>query len=547
MADDKYRAYRSRDPIADIDPVPRGASDPLAELARLIGQSDPVGASGRSTRQSPAEMLGDAPDPVADPGWAADEGYAEPDQYAESREQRARFADSDPDPRAYAPHEDDYDQQPSEAAQYSRQAGDFDHSGDDAMGYDPRYPDEIRPIGSGRQLPVLAPRSPDAGYEASEQWHDGADDQSYVAEAYDDEVPTAVRRSGVVVAVAILGLVTLGVAGAFAYRTMFGGSVLPSLPPIIKASNGPNKIIPTHSDSQADAANQAGATDSTGEKLVSREEQPLNIQTPPNTSPRVISTIPVLPGPGGAAQGAPPVVVLTPAAPAAPPPGATAPSLPPAAAPLITSAPPPVAGATAPKKIHTVIIRSDQSGGTAEVTTPAAPPTNLAPGASAAAPAPPARSAASRPAGASAPRPTTSPTRQQANVNAPLAIVPQQDEASPPETSPPTRVVRAEPSNAPLPLGPATSAAPSPSSGGGYAVQLTSQRSQEEAQAAFRSLQAKFPNQLAGHQPIIRRADLGDKGTFYRALVGPFASAEQAAAMCSNLKSAGGTCIVQRN
>ena len=46
---------------------------------------------------------------------------------------------------------------------------------------------------------------------------------------------------------------------------------------------------------------------------------------------------------------------------------------------------------------------------------------------------------------------------------------------------------------------------------------------------------------------MVRRADLGDKGIYYRALVGPFASMEQAAGMCSNLKAAGGNCIVQKN
>ncbi len=84
-------------------------------------------------------------------------------------------------------------------------------------------------------------------------------------------------------------------------------------------------------------------------------------------------------------------------------------------------------------------------------------------------------------------------------------------------------------------------------SAGGYAVQLTSHRSEAGAQAAFRALRAKFPDQLGGREPILRRADLGAKGVYYRALVGPFASMEEAAAMCSSLKAAGGNCIVQRN
>jgi len=74
-----------------------------------------------------------------------------------------------------------------------------------------------------------------------------------------------------------------------------------------------------------------------------------------------------------------------------------------------------------------------------------------------------------------------------------------------------------------------------------------SERSESRAQAAFRALQAKYPNELGGQQPTIRRADLGAAGTYYRALVGSFASAEKAAKMCSELKAAGGDCVIQKN
>ena len=98
-------------------------------------------------------------------------------------------------------------------------------------------------------------------------------------------------------------------------------------------------------------------------------------------------------------------------------------------------------------------------------------------------------------------------------------------------------------------------AAPAPSSareetaaaaGAGY-VQVSSQRSEAEAQAAYRELQAKFPQQLGSRHAVFRRADLGEKGVYYRALVGPFATAEQASAFCTNLKAAGGSCFMQRN
>jgi hypothetical protein len=86
-----------------------------------------------------------------------------------------------------------------------------------------------------------------------------------------------------------------------------------------------------------------------------------------------------------------------------------------------------------------------------------------------------------------------------------------------------------------------------PVAASGYAVQVTSERSESGAQAAFRALQAKYPNQLRGRQATVRRADLGAGGIYYRALVGPFASAEKAAKLCSALKAAGGDCIIQKN
>ena len=81
----------------------------------------------------------------------------------------------------------------------------------------------------------------------------------------------------------------------------------------------------------------------------------------------------------------------------------------------------------------------------------------------------------------------------------------------------------------------------------GYAVQVTSERSESRAQTAFRALRAKYPHQLGGHEPMIRRADLGAAGIYYRALIGPFASAEQATELCRRLKAAGGDCLIQKN
>jgi cell division septation protein DedD len=70
---------------------------------------------------------------------------------------------------------------------------------------------------------------------------------------------------------------------------------------------------------------------------------------------------------------------------------------------------------------------------------------------------------------------------------------------------------------------------------------------EKEVQSSFRALQAKYPKLLGGPEPMVRRADLGGKGVYYRTMVGPFVSAEQANELCSNLKAAGGNCIVQKN
>ena len=78
-------------------------------------------------------------------------------------------------------------------------------------------------------------------------------------------------------------------------------------------------------------------------------------------------------------------------------------------------------------------------------------------------------------------------------------------------------------------------------------MQLSSQKSEGEAQSAFRSLQAKFPNELGDRQAVIRRADLGSRGVYYRTMVGPFRSAQEASQFCASYKAAGGQCVVPNN
>ena len=179
---------------------------------------------------------------------------------------------------------------------------------------------------------------------------------------------------------------------------------------------------------------------------------------------------------------------------------------------------------TAPKKIHTVPIRPDQAA-PSDATATAAPP----------------------PASVVAPRPPTQRVAKpaaQADANAPLSIVPNQGGETPHRTgAQPGRSGHARPRW----LQPQAPLRPRPGARAATRFRSRPSAAKPKRRSAFRALQAKFPDQLGGRQPLVRRADLGDKGIFYRALVGPFASMEQAAAMCSSLKAAGGTCIVQRD
>jgi hypothetical protein len=82
---------------------------------------------------------------------------------------------------------------------------------------------------------------------------------------------------------------------------------------------------------------------------------------------------------------------------------------------------------------------------------------------------------------------------------------------------------------------------------GGFLVQVSSKLTEHEAKASYQELQNKFPAVLGSRSAMIRRADLGDNGVYYRALVGPFGTPDEASQFCGSLITAGGRCVVQRD
>ena len=469
-----------------------GESDPLAELARLIGQTDPFGSGARTNQTAPRPTAREPYQaPAAEPDDVAPAGPPPWMQRANARtvqsEQPSPDYRGEGDFRQSAVHPlHRYAAQHHEAEQnYQQDPADYDEA-------DPsRYDDALYgQIESGAQDYQRQPAYPDDPYAYQEGYEEDPDEEPQK------------RRGGLVTVVAILALAVLGTGGAFAYRSYFSAP-RSGEPPIIKADNSPTKIIPANADSSAKVTDRMAVSDGT-EKIVSREETPVDIN----------------------ANAAGPRVVFPPLNPN---------SNPPAVASVSTSTMPatlapgtaPTSGTLAsgqPRKIKTFGVHDDQPDSDAVPTTAPAPQTQLQ-----AAPAPATRPAA--PITRAAAEHVSNSVTDNASVNAPLSLSPQI--AQQPE--PHTRTAM----NAPVQVAPAA--------GGGYMVQVSSQRSEADAQASFRALQSKFPSVLGPRSPVIRRADLREKGVYYRAMVGPFGTGEEASQFCASLKSAGGQCVIQRN
>ena len=120
--------------------------------------------------------------------------------------------------------------------------------------------------------------------------------EAYRADDYDD-LPSPRRRDGLVIVIAVMGLAALGAVGAFAYRDVFEGAVLPALPPLITAENGPNKNVPNYGDAWLSNSSQTSiASAGSSEKFVSR--WPADIQEPPKKRHRSLPTrAPLRPAP----------------------------------------------------------------------------------------------------------------------------------------------------------------------------------------------------------------------------------------------------------
>ena len=80
---------------------------------------------------------------------------------------------------------------------------------------------------------------------------------------------------------------------------------------------------------------------------------------------------------------------------------------------------------------------------------------------------------------------------------------------------------------------------------GSYVIQIASLPSEAEAQSSYNKLSAKFSGVIGGRGVDIRKAEIKNKGTYYRVRI-LAGSRQEATELCARYKSAGGSCLVSK-
>jgi hypothetical protein len=441
-------------------------SDPLAELARIVGQEDPF----RGIFAKPPGQGADTAPPVASPG---------------PRPSRDGTA-AKPAPA------------PADAALlqgYRRE--------EEAVLHGDSRDDLFDPVASAYGSPQNA-----------------LDDEDFRPLQPRRSRKTLLVVGGLVVAAVV------GTAGTLAWRNGPRLALGSGAPPVIQADNSPLKVAPENPGGM-EIPNQnkqiyERAAPESQTRVVDRREQPIDVREaakalPPAPQPNPVATTPDSGRPADAAPARParPNAVSTALGeprrvrtvsvrsdgssfdgPPAPALGDPSPALLPAA----NSLPPPVQVATIP-----ITLGAAQGTGASPAPATGAPPA----------------AAGTPPAGPS------------------VSVLPPQrprDGVTATPTAPRVAAVPAE-------------TAPEPAAAGGgtraFTVQLGIRPTEQEARTASTQLAAKYAGDLGGRVPAVARAEVNGK-TVYRMRVGPL-SRDDANALCTRLKGAGGQCFVAQN
>jgi hypothetical protein len=530
---------------------PRRNEDPLAELARLIGQEDPfkefdptprrapangngssAGVLPRAERrperltnghagQSPAaqshaaprangrEVSVEIPRQTAAAPRAAQPRTAAPaartpvraESFTPSRPVRTATSPVSPaltrTAQAQQPHEPFERQPQSRLASRDTAARLPDRTNprplrDESPAQSYRQPAQ-EPAARRGYVPEEAPRtarSRQPAYDYRDRYEDDYDpdyaDDAYLADHSDeiyDDVQKPRRGIGfwLIAMIVVLCLIAVGFLGVFAYRTVFNS---PPRAAVVTKSSVPTKVEPQKNPVAATPQSNKPIQDRIGgaidTQVLKREEQPVDLTQPNRQTPAAV------PDAARPQQPAVPQIQRNPAF-----------TPPPQQQPQQQAIP---QNADQPKRVRTMTVRSD---GTVVPNSPS----------------------------------------QQNNAPVPLNANPEPDSQTlPPQTRPNSAVPQQNRT---------VTAALSPSlppvqqqTTGNYVVQVASHKTPEEAQGAWQNLRQQYASILGTRNADIRKVDLGDRGTFYRAMVGPMGR-DQANALCQNLKTQGAGCIVQ--
>jgi hypothetical protein len=509
-----------------------GGDDPLAELARIVGAEDPF-----------ANLFDDARAPDA-------AARQEPHRAVSSHHQ-GRIEPEIRLPRAIGLR-GGYDAQGHQFAQEHQVSQ--EHQSSNASAYEP----------DDRQFAAQEAGTGDIGMPAS--GHEGFDQPYYddYAPGEDAYVPHHMEPklrpyAGGMMALGLLAFAILGGGVGYAWTSgLFDATGLPgtgSAPPVIMASDKPTKVKPAAAPGQNEVASAKEIFDRLGqvgtdtpETVVPREELPLAIDSAP-VEPAATATRPAAAGgepeaemPEG--QAAPKGVQVASAQPL--PPGSLSPE---------------------PRRVRTVKVLADGTVVTGQASasplassrgveggeeqgsvSPVAPAAEISAGEGEVVDqgdGSGASDGADREMVGSFADGVTAEAPEAQEEAAPVALPPARPKSIASEPRAP--VAAAQPARIQVAaLEPSATAKPA-APAGAYVVQISSQKTEADALASFKGMQRKFPGVFAGVRPSIKRAELGDKGTFYRLRVGAWSSREEATAFCTRLKTAGGDCVVARN
>ena len=494
----------------------QGHADPLAELARLVGQDDPFRsvfrpaspgmAAERTADGEGPRYLRDAPYPV---GGEPHGTEATHDGHEHHHDDGHGHADPAYDGHAYA---DGYHHDPAhaDAAHHGHDAHHGQHAYDD-RGYDDRayaaeheahhdyaaYADEryATEAAAASTLPDIWAQSGDGAEAGGPSLAHGEIRDGIGAD----------RRSSPRRPLAVLAAVLVLTGGGLAASFLVKGPSTPGAAaagsgrtaPTIMAATGPTKVkveganATAPEDQDAALLNKNGNVSSGPVKIVSSQEQPVDLGQLPRTS--------------DLADGARPLPAPTPSP------------------------------FPEPKKVKTFVVHPDGTMLSAD-----GAPSSTAGGVAAA----PDGSGSALPAtpktasnGGTTPR-----SAAPADAIAALTALPTDAAGAAPArparqpASPGAKLASAKPND--------TADAPT-ASAGGYGVQLASSPVEADANAAFAKLKKRFPTQLGALTASVHKAETGDKPV-YRVRVGSM-SQDDAKALCAQLQGAGGSCFVVHN